>query len=682
MSNQWKGFSKKTQLVVQLGLAIASIIFIYWIFPKVNRFQYDYEQGKPWAYQDLYSPFDFSVLKSVEAIEQEEQAINDAHLDHYLFQENREQEVQEKFSLLLEGRWEQLDSTEQADNDYAKLQRDGEKLISAIYEESIIDKAPNEDVVLMQGNTAHNVSAYQVKGINYAIEEIEDFYEGKDGSSISMPILKIIVDVNYLYDDSLNQQILAQKLAKISTTGGLVQKGQIVIEKGEVISDETYQKLLSFEKSYEEKVVGESQMRWLSVGYLILISIAIAVLILYLFFYKPKLFLNIRHYFFVLILINLALLATSTAVKLVPLYILFVPYCIIPIVLRSFFKRELALYVHLVIILIAGFFIPKSFHFVFIQVVAGIIAIYGNKDVRYWSQFFSAIGFILLAYLMSYIGFALITEGNLNAISLPIIGCLFANVVLTFLAYPLIPFFERIFGLISEISLAEYTDLNKPLLKKLSLEAPGTFQHSLQVANLAEAATAEIGGNSLLVKVGGLYHDVGKLERPVYFIENQSGLNPHSKIGYEQSAEIIIGHVTNGIKIAKKAGLPSVIVDFIRTHHGTTRVEYFYRLHTQEVPPEHIDEDKFVYPGPSPFTKEQAVLMMADSVEAASKSLQKPSYEQLEGLIDKIVDSQMSKKQFDNAPITFKEIKTCKKVFLKMLASIYHVRIAYPDEKK
>jgi putative nucleotidyltransferase with HDIG domain len=273
-------------------------------------------------------------------------------------------------------------------------------------------------------------------------------------------------------------------------------------------------------------------------------------------------------------------------------------------------------------------------------------------------------------------------SGTLESVKLPIIGLLALNVFLSFLAYPLIVFFEKMFGLITDISLVEYTDINKPLLKRLSLEARGTFQHSHQVSNLAEAAASEIRANSLLVKVGALYHDIGKMEQSIYFIENQfPDENPHSKLSYEESAKIIIAHVTDGVKLAKKYGLPQQIIEFIQTHHGTTRVEYFYRMHAKVHKDEQINDQTFKYPGPAPFRKEHAILMMADSVEAASKSLKNPTHGSLCELVDNIIDYQRSRGQFDNVPITFKEITQCKEVFKKMLASIYHIRIEYPKQE-
>lgn len=358
-----------------------------------------------------------------------------------------------------------------------------------------------------------------------------------------------------------------------------------------------------------------------------------------------------------------------------------VPICLAPIIIRSFFDTRTAFFIHLVIVLLLGFIVPNGFHFIFLQLVAGMMGIYGFANFRNRSQLFLTTLIIALSYAICYIALNIIVEGDFSEIDWVSVGYLGVSALLTLLAYPLIYVFEKIFGFISDVTLLELADTNNKLLRELARKAPGTFQHSLQVANLAEAATSLIGGNALLIRTAALYHDIGKMEAPMYFIENQStGLNPHDELSYEESAQIIIGHVINGVEIAKKNGIPDTIVDFIRTHHGTTKTGYFFKMYMNENPGVEVEEvvDLFTYPGPIPFSRESAILMMADSVEAASRSLKEPNGESIEKLVNGIINGQMSEGQFENADITLKDIRLIKKMFKKMLMNIYHVRIEYP----
>lgn len=681
MSNFWKELGVNTKIFLQLSLAIASVIFIFFLSPRVSNSDYSYDIGKPWQYEDFYSAYDFALIKPEEFIVKEKEDISSKFQKHYVLKSHNSAIT--KFSKLFYSRIQQLDSL-----NYIKLNKEffynkGESILEHVYTTGVISLNEKEDIVLVNNNVAKKHSSLDFFTVSKAKEEIgkQDF-KSIEAKTFLVPILKMCIIENIVYDKNLNNTLLEKKLTNISTTKGMVKKDEKIIGKGEIVDLNNYQKISSHEKKFAEQILDKSQYRFMSIGYLLVISIIISTLLLFLFVYKKEIFNHLRPFSLVFLLINASLFLTSTFSKADVSYIYILPFTIVPIVLRAFFKRETALYVHITTIVLAGLFIPKAFTFIFIQLIAGLIAIYGNKNVRYWSQFLKTITYIFIAYTISYIGLALVEKGSYQSINITIIGFLALNAFLSFLAYPLIVFLEKIFGFLSDISLVEYTDINKPLLKKLSLDAPGTFQHSLQVSNLAEAAATEINANSLLVKVGALYHDIGKTENREYFIENQfPNENPHEKLSYKKSAKIIISHVTKGIKLAKKNGLPKQIIDFIRTHHGTTRVEYFYRMHAKIHKDEEINEKTFRYPGPAPFKKEHAILMMADSVEAASKSIKNPTHENLSKLVDDIIEYQLKRNQFDNVDITLKEITKCKEVFKKMLASIYHIRIEYPDEK-
>ena len=373
------------------------------------------------------------------------------------------------------------------------------------------------------------------------------------------------------------------------------------------------------------------------------------------------------------------LLVLTWAIKFDLSNLYLIPFCIVPIIIRILFDTRLALNLHLLVILIAGFFVPNSFEFVFYQTTAGMVAIYSIKNLVKREQLLISAAFILSAYFVSFMGIALLREGSLGHIEwvnfLPFVF----SVLLSLLAYPLIYGFERLFGITSDVALIELTNTNNKLLRELAFKAPGTFQHSLQVANLAEAAIFKIGGNALLVRAGALYHDIGKMENPQYFIENQTGVSPHDKLPYEQSAQIIIRHVHKGIEITRKNKLPESIIDFIRTHHGNTRVDYFYQSFLKNSPEKFIDENIFRYPGPIPFSKETGVLMLADSVEAASRSLKNPDAQNINDLVERIINYKLEQNQLDNCDLTLKDLETIKLIFKTMLMSIYHVRVDYPQ---
>jgi putative nucleotidyltransferase with HDIG domain len=408
------------------------------------------------------------------------------------------------------------------------------------------------------------------------------------------------------------------------------------------------------------------------------VAIAITLLMIFLYLFRRDIYDDNRLMSLILLVITAMLFTLSMAIKWQLPNLYYIPYCIVPIIIRILFDTRLALNIHLLVVLIAGFFVPNSFEFAFYEITAGMVAIYSIKNLVRREQFLISAVIIILTYFVSYVGISLIREGSIVNIDwlgfIPFV----VSVLLTLLAYPLIYLFEKVFALTSDITLIELTNTNAPLLREMAFSAPGTFQHSLQVANLAENAIYAIGGNALLVRAGALYHDIGKMENPLFFIENQSsGFNPHDKLPYEDSAQIIIRHVSKGIEMAQKANLPEIVINFIRTHHGDTRVDYFYQSFLKNFPEKIINENTFRYPGPVPFTKETGVLMLADSVEAASRSLKQPDEKSISDLVDRIVKYKLDQNQLKDSNITLKDIETIKEIFKRMLMSIYHVRIDY-----
>lgn len=457
-------------------------------------------------------------------------------------------------------------------------------------------------------------------------------------------------------------------------------KGSLIVDKDQFITNALNQTLEQYLELDGHKLgIFTSRGLIYFLGYFILTALIMCALVLYAYRYFPSSFKSLRAVIFLIIwpvIFSILVYLVSNREGLSPYLI---PFCITPIVVLNFYNGRLALVIHIVVILIASFLSNLGYEFTFLQILAGIVTVLVMTETRFWNKFFLSILIILLTYELAYLGLAIINSGTIIPDEWSVFGWLAINALLLLLAYPFIPMLEKLFGFTSNITLAELADMNKPLLKELSLKAPGTMQHSLQVANLAESAAKEIGANGLLVKTASLYHDIGKTLNPAYFIENAAGSNPHCEKTNFESARIIIDHVTDGEKMARKANLPKVLIDFILTHHGTTRVEYFYRNQKKEEPDREFDETLFRYPGPRPRTKEQTIVMLADSIEAASKSLKNPTGQDIDLLIEKIIDYKIQEDQLAESELSFSELKSCIKVFKSLLRSIYHVRIEYPE---
>jgi putative nucleotidyltransferase with HDIG domain len=457
-----------------------------------------------------------------------------------------------------------------------------------------------------------------------------------------------------------------------------VDEGKLIIARGEVVESENLKILESLKAEYESELWTENNFYFILFGYTILVALVLIMLFLFLKKYRPEVFRNNVKVTFIFFNILLMVFITTLVVKYNEAYVFVVPLCIMPLILKTFFDARLGLFVHVLTVLILGFVVPNSFEYIFLQIIAGIVTILTVSELYKRANLFISVGQITLIYILGYFAFHIIHEGNLDNVNWYIFGFFFLNGMITLFAQPLIYIYEKMFGMVSDVSLLELSDTNSKLLKELANKAPGTFHHSLQVANLAEASANEIGANAMLVRVGALYHDIGKMNNPTYFTENQvTSINPHDDLDPKESARIIINHVIEGIELARKFNLPDRVVDFIRTHHGTNLVYYFYKK--QQELDDLFKESDFRYPGPIPFSKETAILMMADSVEAASKSLNNPTYQIIDEFVEKIITTQMNANQFLNANITFKEIQMIKKVLKHKLTNIYHLRVEYPE---
>ncbi|MCX2430663.1 HDIG domain-containing protein [Pedobacter sp. MR22-3] len=660
-------------------------VFVITLFlPKQPRFRYEFEKGKVWMNKDLISPFSFAILKTNPQVNTDKKnALKDV-LPVYQYDQTIGRNALEAFTNEFDIKWK---STQLDEKDKIRFKTESYRLLNNIYTRGIISlnakqqtNGKNYDFSLMENNVAKQKNTQDVFTVETALLYFKHNFQSPNQvmSDLVANLAEDHITPNIIFDERLTQIIQQNTVDNISTTKGMVQKGELIVSKNDVIDEEIYQKLESYKATYDAqtKTIGSRALVYL--GQVVLVSFMLAILMSFLFLFRRDIFSDNRQLSLILIVTTGMLLALTWAIKMEIPSLYYIPFCVVPIIIRILFDTRLALYLHLLVILIAGFFVANSFEFVFYQVTAGMVAIFSIKNFVKRERFLVSALFILLAYFVSFVGIALLREGSFREIEWANFIPFIFSVLLSLLAYPLIYLFERIFGITSDVALIELTNTNNKLLRELAFKAPGTFQHSLQVANLAEAAIFKIGGNSVLVRAGALYHDIGKVDNPQYFIENQNtAVSPHDKLPYEQSAQIIIQHVHKGIEILRKNLIPEAIIDFIRTHHGNTRVDYFYQSFLKNSPEKFVDENIFRYPGPIPFSKETGVLMLADSVEAASRSLKNPDAQSINDIVERIINYKLEQNQLDNCDLTLKDIETIKLIFKTMLMSIYHVRIDY-----
>jgi len=685
-------------------LTVACIGLLVFIFPKVAKFKFEFDKSTPWKHENLLAPFEFPIYKSETELQEERNAIRETLPPYFRIHYTVLADQQAKYINVFEAKWPESELAQQkglikrmfdSNSPEADLLKEqhfqaGKAIIQHIYNQGIIqisetiDGKPGDyEIILMD---EQNISENKALNAVYTLQTAYDYSQEQlqktpdlDVDVMTRILDKVMVQ-NIFFDPETTERVLQEKLDQNSITRGLVSKGEKIIDRGDIVNDERYQKLVSLKLEYEKQAGGTSTYYIILAGQFILITVSVFVLILFLTLFRKDIVNENNRMAFIMVVFTLAVLMANITPRFEWLNIYALPFCLLPIIIRTFYDVRLATFIHVIATVLIGFLAPNGFEFVFLQLITGFVAVFSLVSLRKRSQLLGTAFIIFLTYSIIYLGIAIIQEGNFHSINLKNFAWFAASAGLTLFAFPIIFLFEKAFGFLSDVSLMELSDTNSPLLRKLASKTPGTFQHTLQVANLAEEAVLQIGGDPLLVRTGALYHDIGKMNDPVFFIENQiSGVNPHDELSYEESARIIISHVIEGIEMAKKAKLPEHIIDFIRTHHGTTMTMYFYNSYKNDHPGEEIDASLFQYPGPVPFSKETAVLMMADSVEAASRSLKKHDAENISNLVENIIDGQAKQNQFVNADITFKDISTIKKIFKKMLMNIYHVRIEYPE---
>ena len=674
-------FAKNQSFIFKLFLFILSTVLIIYLLPKGGQFKYNFQKGKPWQYENLYAPFSFTIKKSKAEIEEEKEYLREELIPYFEVDTAKVTAVKTLFNNFYKQK-DSIDFTNQRD---LKIKDVGLRILDNLYSYGLIGENysfdSNKLIYLKNGNEIQELSYRQLVylgEIDRIIKNNVKEYLILDAELFLTELITSIVIPNVTLNSELTASIIKSKIESINPNRGVIDKGSRIIAKGEVVEGNKFQILSSYKAVFESQIWSKSNFYWLLLGYSLLISLVFLMLFLFLKNYRLEIYNNNTKVTFILFNIIVMIFLTTLVVKYDAKLVYITPLCILPLVLKTFFDARLGLFVHVLTILLLGFIVPNSFEFLFLQTIAGMVTILTVSELYKRANLFISVGQITFIYVLGYFAFFIIQEGNIELIQWDYFGYFVLCGLLTLFSFPLIYIYEKMFGLVSDVSLLELSDTNSKLLKELSNKAPGTFHHSLNVANLAEAAANEIGANAMLTRVGALYHDIGKMVNPTYFTENQmSSINSHDELDPKESANIIIDHVIIGIEIAKKNKLPDRIIDFIRTHHGTRLVHYFYSKENEKSGI--ASKEDFSYPGPTPFSKETAILMMADSVEAASKSLKEPTSSMLDEFVEKIIDSQLNQGQFLNANITLKEIQRIKKVLKKKLNNMYHLRIEYPE---
>ncbi|MDG1723410.1 MAG: HDIG domain-containing protein [Flavobacteriaceae bacterium] len=668
-------FYRFQAILYKILLCLLVVGVVVYLLPRAGSFQYEIQAGKPWQYETLLAPYDFPIQKTQVELEEERTRLK-ANIPRYF-------SVSQEVVPTVMDAFDQYVAALPASEASNALFINWRTTIEAMYEIGVVSFSETlfeEEVALVNSTRKKTIKL----GDLYADVDVKNALENQLTeaglgvlSDASIQYLFSLITPNVSYDEALTAQFRTEAVAGIVPIRGLVTKGTRIIAKGEVVEGEKLKILQSLQLEYESQTWTQSNTAWIILGYALLVIIPVLLLFVFLWRTRPLVFENNKRTTFLCVNILLMVLLTKVVVDVNPLYVYAVPICMLPLLLRTFFDTRIALFSLMIALFLIAFLVPNSFEFMFLQMMAGILASLTVNDLYRRAKLFISVGLIVGLYVVSYIAFTLIHDGNLNQLSYDVLLLFVVNGLAILFVQPLIYIFEKVFGLVSDASLLELSDTNSKLLRELADKAPGTFQHSLQVANIAEAAANAIGANTLLTRVGALYHDIGKMKNPVFFSENQASYSPHDDLSSEVSAKIIIEHVLHGITLARKAKLPDRVVDFIRTHHGTTTVLYFYQQAKQNNV--EVDIEQFQYPGPKPFSKETAIVMISDGVEAASKSLKEPTAEKIIVFVDKIVQRLMDEKQFLEANITLREIETIKKVLVEKLISSYHLRVAYPE---
>lgn len=714
MKKLFKNILQKINRIVIILLFLVSAVIVTLLLPGEGRFNYEYYRGRPWVHESLSAKFRFPIYKTDEEVNAERDSIiND--LNYYFdFNDNVVIEQIRLFRDNFENEWEyysvkeyKISSSELYfnNNRYVTLRNLHEKyssviseLLREVYTVGVINYADIDNqnlkvdatIRITKGNNVEEKKLDQLftskKAYQYVIDGLQRAMDSESNRQIrrynnffDQFLFENYITHNITYNASTTEKEKQERLEEISLSKGMIQEGERIISEGEIVTPEKFQVLESLRHEYS-LAKGNVSNVFVKLGKFLFIIICFSVVYAFLAVFRKEILAHFIRTVFILFLQLVFLSVTSVIAKYNLSLLYIIPYAILPIILRIFYDERLAFFIHVMTIVMAAVFAPVGYEFTVLNIIAGMVAILSLTNLYRRSRFFLSAIIVTLAYSITYFGLSVALQGSFSNIEWQKFVYYFPlNGLLILMSFLLIYLFEKLFGFLSDTTLMELADTNQNLLRQLAEKAPGTFQHSMQVANLAEEAALKINGNPLLVRTGALYHDIGKIAAPEYFTENQSdNFNPHEKLEHKESAKKIIDHIIGGVELAKKNKLPEPIIDFIRTHQGTDKVKYFYRMYKKEHPDEIVKPDDFQYPGPKPQTKEHVVLMMADTIEAASRSLKEYTEEAIDELVETLINMQMGEGQFEEASITFKEIKEVKEVFKNKLKNIYHARIAYP----
>ncbi len=672
----WRDF------LIRLGLIIITVAVIVWMMPRSNQHNYKIEKGRPWIYADLKAPFDFPIYKSDEAIKAERDSVMKQYEPYYILNSDVVGRQLRQFSK------DYSNGIPGLNNDYLsiisnRLRRLYDQGIMSNSDYARISKDTTKFVRIVSGKHATSIQINNVYSVVSAYEQIfQDEALATHREILQKCNLNDYITPNLTYDKERSEASLNDLQNSIPLASGLVQRGEKIIDRGDIVDGKTYNKLLSFQKEMERQNVDQEKMRLNIMGQILYTAILITCFTIFLTLFRKDYFEKVRSTAMIYALIVLFTIIASMMVIHSVLHVYIVPFAMVPIFIRVFMDSRTAFMAHATMVLTCACFLQYPLEFVAVELVAGLVAIFSLRELSSRSQLFWTAVSVTAASVLTNLALDWIRINDLAKISYSEYNYLVINGVLLFCSYPLLYVIEKAFGFTSNITLIELSDMNKELLRKMSEVAPGTFQHSIQVGNLAAEIANKIGAKSQLVRTGALYHDIGKIANPIYFTENQSGVNPHEKMENIDSAQMIISHVTEGTKLAEKYNLPNEIKDFITTHHGQGKTKYFYVQYKNAHPDEEVDDLLFTYPGPNPFTKEQAILMMADTVEAASRSLPDYTEKSIRELVERLIDGQVAEGYFRDCPITFRDIAYAKTVLIEKLKTIYHTRLSYPELKK
>ena len=673
---QWR------DILTRIGLVLVTTAIIVWLMPRNSTTNFKIERGKPWIYTELSAPFDFPIYKSDDVVKAERDSmmrqyepyfimnseIAGKHIRQFYKDYNKGiPGLTDDYLSIVANRLRELYGKGIMNNtDFTRLHQDSSRMIRII-----------------NGKDAASAAVSNLYSVASAYEQIfQDESLAKHKDILQKCNLNDYISSNLTYDKERSEASLNELRNSIALASGIVQRGQKIVDRGDIVDKKTYNILMSYKKETERREEGKKGLSLVIMGQVLYVMILISCFTIYLTLFRKDYFEKGRSTAMLYSLIVLFTVIASLMVEHSVLHVYIVPFAMVPIFIRVFMDSRTAFMAHFTMITICACILQHPLEFICVETVAGLTAIFSLRELSSRSQLFWTAVFVTLASALANLSLEWIRNSDILKLSLSEYNYIVINGILLFCSYPLLYLIEKTFGFTSNITLIELSDMNKTLLRKMSEVAPGTFQHSIQVGNLAAEIANKIGAKSQLVRTGALYHDIGKMMNPVYFTENQSGVNPHEKLGAIDSAQMIISHVTEGVKLAEKYNLPNTIKDFISTHHGLGKTKFFYIQYKNTHPNEDIDELLFTYPGPNPFTKEQAILMMADTVEAASRSLPDYTEKTIRELVNKLIDAQVAEGYFKDCPITFRDIAYAKTVLIEKLKTIYHTRLSYPELKK